>query len=379
MQLPFTPTRLARTALRLLTRSAAREPDRAGRWQRAGLRWWLDLITFYPDDAVVVGAWVVAPEADVGRVVPVLNGRPPDHLRELDRTDLDAAYPFLPGIGHAARRYVATFRLHPEELAPGSWLAVGPGDHATGRRTADSSPTAWRRVPAPGDPPIPTAAQAKRVQGTGDEAVFLTAGATAFGALRDALRSVTGRDVGEFPRVLDWGCGCGRVTRYFRDFPVRATGVDVDAENAAWAAANLPFAEFRAVPLHPPTGLPDAAFDLAIGVSVFTHLTEPAQNEWLAELRRVVRPGGVLLMTFHGESAVVAAGLPAGPSAVLARRGILDGPNTLYDANLPEPDYYRNTYHTAEYVRRVWGKWFDVLAVLPGHLFLQDVAVLRRR
>ncbi len=38
-------------------------------------------------------------------------------------------------------------------------------------------------------------------------------------------------------------------------------------------------------------------------VSVFTHLDERGQFDWLAEVRRVLRPGGVALLTVHGEAA----------------------------------------------------------------------------
>jgi SAM-dependent methyltransferase len=49
-------------------------------------------------------------------------------------------------------------------------------------------------------------------------------------------------------------------------------------------------------------GFPDQSFDFIYALSIFTHLTEPLQSFWVEELGRVLRPGGHLLLTVHGES-----------------------------------------------------------------------------
>jgi SAM-dependent methyltransferase len=180
--------------------------------------------------------------------------------------------------------------------------------------------------------------------------------------------------------VLDWGCGCARVSRYFLPLPgCQLTGVDVDPDNVGWCRANLPAGTWDVVPLRPPTRLPDAAFDLAFGVSVFTHLKEPDQFAWLAELRRVLRPGGLALMTFHGDASVVWSGLAAERYTALRRHGIGDQANPLYDADLGEADYYRDVFHTTEYVRREWGRYFEIVDVKRTWIAHQDLAVMRRR
>jgi SAM-dependent methyltransferase len=48
----------------------------------------------------------------------------------------------------------------------------------------------------------------------------------------------------------------------------------------------------------------DESFDLVYALSVFTHLTGDLQIAWRDELRRVLRPGGLLLVTTHGRSYV---------------------------------------------------------------------------
>jgi SAM-dependent methyltransferase len=220
----------------------------------------------------------------------------------------------------------------------------------------------------------------RRVGGHDQSDMFLTVGAQTFAALREALRTTTETDWADYPRVFDWGCGCGRLARYFGEFPVHLTGADVDDDNVKWCKTNLPFGRFETIPLHPPMPFPDAAFDLAIGTSVFTHLTEPVQFEWLAELRRVVRPGGVLLLSFLGDAATGAFNLTADQVRRRDRVGLLDlTKNAILDGYLPEEDYYRDVFHAEWYVRREWAKYFDVVAVLPGALTVQDLVVLRRR
>jgi ubiquinone/menaquinone biosynthesis C-methylase UbiE len=47
----------------------------------------------------------------------------------------------------------------------------------------------------------------------------------------------------------------------------------------------------------------DEFFDLVIPYSVFTHLTREVQKAWLAEMRRVIAPGGLLIASVHGQFA----------------------------------------------------------------------------
>jgi SAM-dependent methyltransferase len=154
----------------------------------------------------------------------------------------------------------------------------------------------------------------------------------------------------------------------------------VDADNVRWCAENLKFGKFETIPLHPPMPFPDSAFDLAFGTSVFTHLSESVQFEWLAELRRVVRPGGILLLSFLGDGGVLKFNLSPDQIRRRDNAGILDlAKNQVLDGYLPEEDYYRDVFHTADYIRREWGKYFEIVRLIPGGLTVQDLAVLRRR
>src|ERR1700678_2485432 len=150
---------------------------------------------------------------------------------------------------------------------------------------------------------LPDPARRKRVHGDANADGFIIHGYTTFKKLSCALAGLS-REWGSFSRILDWGCGCGRV---FRHLPQGAlpqlVGADIDGDNIEWCRGAFPTAEFHAVPLSPPTVFQADAFHLVMGISVFPHLPQPSQHAWLQELRRITRRGALLLVTIHGPAA----------------------------------------------------------------------------
>jgi SAM-dependent methyltransferase len=354
-----------------------RPPDYARLWERACQKWAVGHETHPHESHFNITGWLVAPPELRPHVDFRVNGEPADKVYfPLPRPDVAELFPFVPDAGSSG--FDVWKRQPAGSSGPGD-LTVEPVDRRTGR------PLGWDyaayHVPSAGRAgPMPALHQMARVIGAPSDFNFRMGGYTAFRALERAVRETTGEELTAYPRVLDWGCGCGRVSRFYLPLPgVRVAGVDVDPENVGWCRANLPGGVWDVVPLRPPTGLPAAGFDLAFGVSVFTHLGEPEQFAWLAELRRVVRPGGLALMTFHGEASLVWSRLSAGRYTELRRGGFCEQPNPLYDADLGEADYYRDVFHTTEYVRREWGKYFEVLAIMPTRVAHQDLAVMRRK
>ncbi len=106
--------------------------------------------------------------------------------------------------------------------------------------------------------------------------------------------------------VLDWGSGHGRMIRHFADEGrvKEAWAVDIDPENIAWLNDNIDSVEASTVPLLPPTDLPEKHFDLIYAISVMTHLTYDVQEAWLKELKRITKPGGIVMLTFAGRTSV---------------------------------------------------------------------------
>ena len=147
-------------------------------------------------------------------------------------------------------------------------------------------------------PVLPPRRLMVRVAGTADADWFLRSGRAGYDAIAAHV------PLGDVKAVLDFGCGCGRVTRYFHDFDGDVAGSDVSTQAVDWCRNNLRFARFEVNALAPPLAFADESFDLVYALSVFTHLTDDLQLAWRDELRRVLRPRGKLVVTTHGESYV---------------------------------------------------------------------------
>jgi SAM-dependent methyltransferase len=184
-------------------------------------------------------------------------------------------------------------------------------------------------------------------------------------------------------RVLDWGCGHGRVIRHFDEVGpnMELHGVDIDGENAAWAAQHLPRVRAIHGPLMPPLRYAMGTFDLVYGISVMTHLTESVQKAWVEELERIIRPGGLALLTFAGDTdvAFTSCWLDRAYVEEYIRTGRgKDLPATELVGKIDDPNYYRNVKTSSRIVRKLCEPYFEVLDVLECAFGYQDLAVLKR-
>ncbi len=152
------------------------------------------------------------------------------------------------------------------------------------------------------DVPIPPLDLIVLVAGTPSVEWFLDLGKSMFETIRETLTR-NGVPPESMKAVLDFGCGCGRVLRYWRDVQgPRVYGTDYNPRLVTWCQKNLPFARVGTNSTAPPLSYEDGAFDCIYAISVFTHLSEELGREWMNELRRVLRPGGHLFFTTHGAS-----------------------------------------------------------------------------
>jgi len=104
--------------------------------------------------------------------------------------------------------------------------------------------------------------------------------------------------------VCEWGCGPGRIIRHLPQLlPAgsRVFGTDYNEKTVEWCSANLPQVTFRPNGLAPPLPFSSGELDMLYAVSVLTHLSEEMHLTWMAECERVVRPGGLILLTVHGD------------------------------------------------------------------------------
>lgn len=228
---------------------------------------------------------------------------------------------------------------------------------------------------------------------TGASGVALAAQSTAFyGRLRERYAQHSERTLAD-SRVLDFGCGWGRLARYLaRDVePGRLYGCDpveqiLEECRRSGVPAVLARSEFV------PDRLPfDVEFDLAFSFSVFTHISEPAHEQCLRALHAGMRPGGLLVLTVRPPEYLWFSELMRPALAALGPHPAerLAEPRYLFVPHPAEPSHfqyeggemtYGETVVTLPYVREHWDSLFELLAVdvLVGDLY-QLALTLRRR
>ena len=210
---------------------------------------------------------------------------------------------------------------------------------------------------------------------------FLEAGRLCAESLEKAL-SLNGFSTRQLRRVLDFGCGCARVLRHFVPLfeQIEFHGTDVAPSVIEWDQEHVPGMRFHQNGAEPPLPFTDGFFDYLWSISVFSHLPEQMASAWIGELRRVLRPGGVALVTVHGpfrfEEDRARGEVSSHAVAEYERDGF-----TYVQAFADEllPDWYQNAYMCESFARRFFSRDFDVLAYSPrGMMGRQDIVLLQR-
>jgi SAM-dependent methyltransferase len=183
-----------------------------------------------------------------------------------------------------------------------------------------------------------------------------------------------GLSIDRFGAVLDFGCGCGRILRHmgYRFKDVKFFGTDYNPLLIEWCRENLRFAQFNVNALAAKLPYEDGQFDFAYTISVFTHLPEKECFFWLAELRRILKPGGYLYITVNGSFDFRTA---------KQKEAFDRGEIVVQHASLPGAGPC-HTYHPEAYIRKHYADGFDIVDFIPqGQVDTarQDVLLLRRR
>lgn len=195
-------------------------------------------------------------------------------------------------------------------------------------------------------------------------------------------------------KVLEFGCASGRVLRHFacqqEDYEI--WGCDLKLRHVEWVRQFLPpRVRIFHNTLMPTLPIEDNYLDVVCAFSVFTHIDD-MELTWLAELRRVLKPGGYAYISVHTEDTWHAmkddwplhqALLHESPHIVdyAVDREFLAGPMPSDKTVFwwPHSNVYNcAVFHRKSYIQSAWGRFFGVRGFLPRAHIYQDVVLLQK-
>lgn len=355
----------------------------------------------YRGDRLFLSGWMLLPESGpFDEICAFWNGESRGPAGRDSRPDLRVALPWIERAEDGG--FTVEFDLGSERRGLAELIG-----YLGGRPTARHSTLAW--LPSQNSTPIPPRELIEHVSTA--PSIFEAQGLKAFTDLIEQVDRHAKRE--EIGNTLDWGCGCGRSTRFLLNAGLgQIHGCDIDSEAISWCQRELSPGQFITVGTEPPTPYEAGSMDLIVGVSVFTHLTRHDQGAWLQELNRIIAPGGLILASVHGDYAFrfISGGPPSGRAGearaglhlirramsprcirraisprrirramALKRNGIIDSDDDPMLSGVAPSGYYRLTYQTRDYTIREYGKHFEIVDYvergLCGH---QDLVVMRR-
>jgi SAM-dependent methyltransferase len=191
--------------------------------------------------------------------------------------------------------------------------------------------------------------------------------------------------------ILDFGAGCGRVLQYFTNISADLYASDVDPSAIQYLKKAYPFINCQINNSLPPLDFPDNSLDVVYSFSVWTHLPIESQRLWLSEMKRVLRPGGLLLISFlgfHGLKLLRESGIQnevewqSVSDEQLRKEGIVYKKYTVFEEGSELfsgiTGSYGVTVHEPDYIQKEWSVDFEVLAIQERAFHEhQDLVVLR--
>jgi SAM-dependent methyltransferase len=113
---------------------------------------------------------------------------------------------------------------------------------------------------------------------------------------RDVRALLATRHRSQVPAACDIGCGFGRLTSLLGEFAATVVGFEREPGLVAMARALMPDLEVRAIDRLSSLPAPDASFDIGLVFTVLQHVPEPAVRGVVAEILRILKPDGTLLI-----------------------------------------------------------------------------------
>ena len=187
----------------------------------------------------------------------------------------------------------------------------------------DASTVAWRNTPLElihhfDEPAFPAQPHTLPIPNEVLREASSVSQVDAFFAIGEAWSQLVARYLPASPRVLDIGCGCGKLARFFYLIPgLTYVGIDLFHPSIRWCQKVFPADRFEFIhfdghsEVYNPTGsvkaseyvlpLADQSVDMTVCASLFTHLFEPDARHYLDEIFRVTKAGGQAIISIHNQ------------------------------------------------------------------------------
>lgn len=189
-------------------------------------------------------------------------------------------------------------------------------------------------------------------------------------------------------KVLDFGCGIGRtLAKLFIEHKIPTHASDVNPLAYEYLKSILPSLNLLQTNFYPPTPYDSDYFDAIYSISVWTHLKPEEQLEWLSEMKRILAPNGVILISFIG------------PDGLQIRKERFESWKHVSDIDImregikfiPYQDYsealekigikstYGTAIHTHDFIYNEWAKILRVETIVEkGIAGCQSYVILRK-
>lgn len=173
----------------------------------------------------------------------------------------------------------------------------------------------------------------------------------------------------EEAKILDFGCGWGRIIRFFlRDMdPSNIYGCDCVDDMIEICKKTNQWCNFFKSNTYPPLNIEPGYFDIIYAYSVFSHVSEDAQKKWLSEFHRILKPGGILILTtrrFDFIDQIEAIYPESQFDANTAKQDYLEGKYVHFSYGggySLEESYWGETAIPREYIENVWTNLFSIV------------------
>ena len=192
-------------------------------------------------------------------------------------------------------------------------------------------------------------------------------------------------------RVVDFGCASGRVLRHFlvQQPDLDLYGIDINIHHIAWILQFLgPRLKTIQNTILPHLPLEDNSVNMLYAFSVFTHI-DHYELAWLAEIRRVLKPGGIAYLTVHTDHTwqILQSGRQ------MLYKNLIETPRfhltpAVFQKPMPDerlvfewPGAHINNvciFQSTAYLHQVWGRFFNILEIIPEGSDYQDIVVLQK-